>query len=103
VVVNLAAPGVFDKPWTTRNRERIVSSRVNTTGTLVRTLVDLADAGSAPALIQASGVAHYGTARTEQPHTEGLPRRERLPGPGHGRGLGAPDPGRRPQPAFGWC
>ena len=73
VVVNLAGTGVFDKLWTTRNRERIVSSRANTTGTLARTLVDLAGTGSAPALIQASGVAHYGTARTEQPHTEDSP------------------------------
>ena len=105
VVVNLAGTGVFDKLWTTRNRERIVSSRANTTGTLARTLVDLAGTGSAPALIQASGVAHYGTARTEQPHTEDSPaandflaqvtvvgweRPDR--GGGRGRGPGGADP-----------
>ena len=48
MVVNLAGAGVFDKLWTTSSRELILSSRVNTTGTLARTLVDLADTGSAP-------------------------------------------------------
>ena len=103
VVVNLAGTGVFDKLWTTRNRERIVSSRANTTGTLARTLIDLAGTGLGPR----ADPGQRRRALRDRPDRaaahRGLPRRERLPRPGHRGRLGAARPRRRPRPASGWC
>ena len=76
VVVNLAGVNVFNRLWTKARREAILSSRTESTGLLAATLADLAPAGSAPVLIQTSGVARYGTARTSVPHTEDDPPAE---------------------------
>jgi uncharacterized protein len=70
VVVNLAGVGVAGWLWTGSRREAIRSSRVDTTTTLAKTI---ARVGPPPALIQASGVAIYGTDRDERPSTEDSP------------------------------
>ena len=71
VVVNLAGVNVFNGLWTRGRREAILSSRVDSTATLAKALA--ARGSDAPALIQASGIAWYGGARDEVPHTEGDP------------------------------
>ena len=73
VVVNLGGVNVFNRPWTPARREAILASRTGPTGLLSAALADRARAGDAPALIQASGIARYGTTRTEVPHTEDSP------------------------------
>lgn len=70
VVVNLGGVNVFTVPWTAKNRDRILQSRVLTTALLSRTLADRAAQGPSPVLLSASGVARYGTTRVDQPHTE---------------------------------
>ncbi len=73
VVVNLCGVGVADRPWTPRRRELLLSSRVRPAGTLAAALADGAAAGAAPVLIQAGGIAYYGTGYSAQPHTEESP------------------------------
>lgn len=70
-VVNLAGVNVFTGPWTEGRREAILSSRVQTTGTLARALA--ARGADAPVLVQAGGVAWYGGGRADQPHVESDP------------------------------
>ena len=72
VVVNLGGVAVAPLPWTESRREQILSSRVNTASTMARSLA--AQAVSSPrTLIQASGIAHYGTVSGTEPHTEDSP------------------------------
>jgi uncharacterized protein (TIGR01777 family) len=72
VVVNLGGISVAPLPWTESRRERILSSRVNTTSTMARALA--AHATSRPrTLIQTSGIARYGTTSGPEPHTEDSP------------------------------
>ena len=73
VVVNLNGASVATRPWTAARRRVILSSRVETTGTLARALADRAGTGSAPVLIQASGIACYGTTSQQTPYTEESP------------------------------
>ena len=73
VVVNLCGAAVAPLPWTTSRRKLILSSRVNSGQTLARTLAGRARNSSAPILIQASGIARYGTAWSRAPHTEESP------------------------------
>lgn len=70
VVVNLCGVAVAPKPWTSSRRRLILSSRVNAGQTLARMLAARAENGSVPTLIQASGIARYGTAWSREPHTE---------------------------------
>lgn len=67
VVVNLAGVGIADRPWTSARRRALLRSRVDSTDTLARAV---ANTESQPVLIQASGIAYYGTERSEHPHTE---------------------------------
>jgi uncharacterized protein len=60
VVVNLAGVGVGDKRWTARHKNAIRSSRVDTTGTIARTIAHLPAADRPAVLLQASGVGWYG-------------------------------------------
>ncbi len=73
VVVNLSGAAIFGLPWTPARRQLLRTSRTQTTGTLASALADLARAGTAPALLQASGIAVYGTERAAVPHTEDSP------------------------------
>lgn len=72
VAVNLGGVPVAPIPWTTSRREEILSSRVDTTRTMARSLA--ARAGSGPrTLIQQSGIARYGTTSDVTPYTEESP------------------------------
>jgi uncharacterized protein len=72
-VVNLAGVAVAPLPWTRRRREQILSSRVNTTGTLARVLAKRTAIGPSPVYLHASGIAHYGTRSGSEPFTEDSP------------------------------
>jgi uncharacterized protein len=72
VVVNLAGVPVAPRPWTKSRREQILASRVNSTSTISRGLA-AHGAGRTLTLIQASGVARYGTTAGAEPHTEDSP------------------------------
>ena len=71
VVVDLAGVNVFNGLWTRSRREAILASRVDSTSTLATALA--ARGADGPALLQAGGIAWYGGARTERPHTEDDP------------------------------
>jgi uncharacterized protein len=72
IAVNLGGVPVAPLPWTHSRREEILSSRVNTTKTMARSLA--ARAGSGPrTLIQQSGIARYGTTSGAEPYTEDSP------------------------------
>ncbi|WP_375430501.1 TIGR01777 family oxidoreductase [uncultured Friedmanniella sp.] len=73
VVVNLAGAPVFTRPWTTERRELLLSSRVQTTTTIARALAARAGEGTSRVLLQASGVAWYGTDARALPATEDSP------------------------------
>jgi uncharacterized protein len=72
IAVNLGGVPVAPLPWTESRREHILSSRVNTTSTISRGLAAQTGSGSR-VLIQASGIARYGTASGAEPHTEDSP------------------------------
>ena len=72
IAVNLGGVQVAPLPWTESRREHILSSRVNTTSTISRGLAAQTGSGSR-VLIQASGIARYGTASGAEPHTEDSP------------------------------
>lgn len=76
VVVNLAGAGVFTRPWSGERRELLLSSRVDTTATLARALAARAGDGTPRALLQASGIARYGTEPRTAPATEDTPAAE---------------------------
>lgn len=73
VVVNLCGVGVASRPWTPGRRALLHSSRVNPGRTLATAVADLAAGGTPPVLIQAGGIALYGTGHTSMPHTEESP------------------------------
>lgn len=60
VVINLAGAPIAHWPWTASYREQLLRSRVRTTGLLARTI---ADAGTTPAYVVASGMAIHGEGR----------------------------------------
>ncbi|GAA1427928.1 TIGR01777 family oxidoreductase [Microlunatus lacustris] len=76
VVVDLAGAGVFTSPWTAARRELLLSSRLQTTGTLARALAARAGDGRPRAFLQASGIARYGTEPRTAPATEDTPAAE---------------------------
>ena len=59
-VINLAGAGVGDKRWTAAYKSLIRSSRVDTTGTLARTISHLTEADRPRVLLQGSAVGWYG-------------------------------------------
>lgn len=59
-VVNLAGAGVGDKRWTGAYKNTIRASRVDTTGTLARTIANLPDSDRPKVLLQGSAVGWYG-------------------------------------------
>src|SRR4051794_14791190 len=60
VVINLGGVGVGDKRWTERHKNAIRSSRVETTGTVARTIAHLPATDRPAVLLQASGVGWSG-------------------------------------------
>jgi uncharacterized protein (TIGR01777 family) len=70
-VMNLAGVNLYTRPWTTSRREKILSSRVKTTGTLARALGQrAAEHGERPVFLAQSAIGYYGGVSGEQPHTE---------------------------------
>jgi uncharacterized protein len=69
VAVNLCGAGVADRPWTKRRRALLRSSRLNPGQTLATAVAE----SDVPLLVQASGIAWYGTAFSSEPHTEESP------------------------------
>jgi hypothetical protein len=71
-VVNLAGAPIARWPWTESYKRTLLESRVQTTRTLARALVDTAD--SAPRVwLNASGVGAYGEGRGDEVLTEDSP------------------------------
>lgn len=68
-VVCLSGVGVGDKRWTEKYKKEIVESRVDSVGTVARTMAQL---GRPPVLVSASAVGYYGDAG-EQKITEEAP------------------------------
>ena len=71
-VVNLAGANIGDKRWTARYKSVLRSSRVDTTGTIARTIKQLPDADRPHTLLQASAVGWYGDTG-DTPVTEEAP------------------------------
>jgi uncharacterized protein (TIGR01777 family) len=59
-VVNLAGAGIGDKRWTAGYKSQIRSSRLDSTGTIARTVAHLPEADRPKVLLQASAVGWYG-------------------------------------------
>jgi uncharacterized protein (TIGR01777 family) len=61
-VVNLAGTPIRPRPWTTRYRESLVSSRLDSTATVSQALAEaaLADPGRPRVLLSGSAVGYYG-------------------------------------------
>jgi uncharacterized protein (TIGR01777 family) len=59
-VINLAGAGVGDRRWTPRYKRLILSSRLDTTGTLARTVAALPAADRPRVLLQGTAVGWYG-------------------------------------------
>jgi uncharacterized protein (TIGR01777 family) len=61
-VVNLAGVGVGDRRWTSKHKQQVLDSRVDSTTTVSRALADAAarEPGRARVLLSASGVGWYG-------------------------------------------
>lgn len=66
-VVNLGGAAIERWPWTESWRRQILQSRLQTTGTVARTIVAL---DVKPALVNASGVNYYGADRGDERLTE---------------------------------
>ena len=60
VVINLAGANVGDHRWTAAYKSKLRSSRVDTTGTIARTITQLPAVDRPATLIQASAVGWYG-------------------------------------------
>jgi uncharacterized protein (TIGR01777 family) len=72
VVINLAGANVGHWRWTTRYKQVLRASRVDTTGTIARTIRQLPEADRPRTLIQASGAGWYGDTG-DAPATEETP------------------------------
>jgi uncharacterized protein (TIGR01777 family) len=71
-IVNLAGAGIGDHRWTPRYKSLLRSSRVDTTGTIARTIRQLPEADRPKALIQSSAIGWYGDSG-DRPVTEEEP------------------------------
>lgn len=59
-VVNLAGAGIQDKRWTDSYKQVLLSSRVDSTGTIARAIAAAAGDGGPTTLLSASAVGYYG-------------------------------------------
>ena len=76
VIINLAGPPVFTRPWTAARRELLRSARIDSTLLLAETIVEqYADSATKPLWLQASAAGWYGTGPTDplrpEPYDEG--------------------------------
>lgn len=66
VIINLAGPPVFTRPWTAARRELLRSARIDSTLLLAETIVEqYADSPAKPLWLQASATGWYGTGPTD--------------------------------------
>ena len=72
VVINLAGASIF-RPWNTRNKEAIYSSRILTTRNIVNAIVKHADAGKEITLLSGSAVGYYGFQDDKELDEKGSP------------------------------
>lgn len=73
VVINLAGPGVFTRPWTTGRRKYLRSARLQSTGLLAEQLIEHTDPDRRPLWLQASSAGWYGTRSGPEPYDESAP------------------------------
>jgi uncharacterized protein (TIGR01777 family) len=74
VIVNLAGPPVFTRPWTDSRRKLLREARIESTRLLAETIVEqYAGSDTKPLWLQASATGWYGTASGPEPHDEGAP------------------------------
>ncbi len=59
-VINLAGAGIGDKRWTAQYKSLLRSSRVDSTGTIARTIKQLPESDRPRTLLQASAIGWYG-------------------------------------------
>lgn len=78
VIINLAGPPVFSRPWSRSRRELLRTARIDSTLLLAETVVEqYADSTTKPLWLQASATGWYGTGGTNPPQAE--PYDERAP------------------------
>lgn len=103
VIINLAGPPLFTRPWTPSRRELLRKARIESTRLLAETLVErYATAERKPLWIQASSAGWYGTrpdADRTEPYDESAPAGDDFPArlahdweaaTGHAVGAGIP-------------
>ncbi len=60
VVINLAGEGIADKPWTTKRKKQLRSSRLDTTRNLVKSITSIPESHRPKVFISASAIGIYG-------------------------------------------
>jgi uncharacterized protein len=79
VIINLAGPPVFTRPWTATRRDVLRSARIDSTLLLAETIVEqYADAPVKPLWLQASAAGWYGTRSGPEPYDESAPAADDL-------------------------
>jgi uncharacterized protein (TIGR01777 family) len=100
VIINLAGPPVFTRPWTQSRRELLREARIESTRLLAETLVErYASVEQKPLWVQSSSTGWYGTESGTAPYDESAPAADDFPGrlahdweaaTGHAVGAGIP-------------
>ncbi|SDS14675.1 TIGR01777 family oxidoreductase [Microlunatus soli] len=74
VIINLAGPPVFTRPWSNARRELLRTARIESTRLLAETVVErYADNPSKPLWLQSSATGWYGTRSGSEPYDESAP------------------------------
>lgn len=74
VIINLAGPPVFTRPWSNGRREFLRTARIESTRLLAETVVErYADNPNKPLWLQSSATGWYGTRSGPEPYDEGAP------------------------------
>jgi NAD dependent epimerase/dehydratase family enzyme len=97
VIINLAGPPVFTRPWTQSRRELLREARIESTRLLAETLVErYASAEQKPLWVQSSATGWYGTESGAEPYDESAPAADDWPM------IGKAQPGTPSGQAFRW-
>ena len=83
VIVNLAGPPLFTRPWTAGRRQYLRDSRIESTRLLAETVVErYADTEPKPLWVQSSATGWYGTSTEllDRPYDESAPAADDFPG-----------------------
>jgi uncharacterized protein (TIGR01777 family) len=74
VIINLAGPPVFTRPWSNSRRELLRTARIESTRLLAETVVErYADQADKPLWLQSSATGWYGTRSGAEPYDESAP------------------------------